>query len=282
MSSLVSIMNTPITISKKATVYDAIKQLRDKKISRLLVSEDDKITSIITEKDVGLFLLTDQSERKLEQIPIAEVIRPLKSISSSASIKECAQTMIENAMGSLALRSNDTIDGIVTKTDLTKYYAENFSGKKTVGEYTTWYYAWMYSDTPLYKVVRKMIDEKVSRIILRNQNETPEGILAFRDLFDVSLGEGNLDTIVDTADPVVPVIFTRKGFLSETGFGATTTAKQIMTDKIISVNYDDDLAQTCQVLIGNKINAVGVLSSRGTIIGILSKSDVLRALAFQN
>lgn len=280
MSSLVSIMNAPITISKESTVYDAIKQLRNKKISRLLVSEYDKITSIITEKDVGLFLLTDQSERKLEQISIAEVIKPLKTISSSASIKECAQTMIENAIGSLALRSNDTIDGIVTKTDLTKYYAENFSGKKIVGEYSTWYYAWMYSDTPLYKVVRKMIDEKISRIILRNHNEIPEGILAFRDLFGVALGEGNLDTVVDTADPVIPVVFTRKGFLSETGFGATTTAKQIMTDKIISVNYDDDLAQTCQVLLGNKINAVGVLSSRGMIIGILSKSDVLRALAY--
>lgn len=280
MSSLVSIMNAPITISKESTIYDAIKQLRNKKISRLLVSEYDKITSIITEKDVGLFLLTDQSERKLEQISIAEVIKPLKTISSSASIKECAQTMIENAIGSLALRSNDTIDGIVTKTDLTKYYAENFSGKKIVGEYSTWYYAWMYSDTPLYKVVRKMIDEKISRIILRNHNEIPEGILAFRDLFGVALGEGNLDTVVDTADPVIPVVFTRKGFLSETGFGATTTAKQIMTDKIISVNYDDDLAQTCQVLLGNKINAVGVLSSRGMIIGILSKSDVLRALAY--
>ena len=125
-----------------------------------------------------------------------------------------------------------------------------------------------------------MVDEKISRIILRNHNEAPEGILAFRDLFGVALGEGNYETVVDSTNPVIPVIFTRKGFLSETGFGATTIAEQIMTGKIICVNYDDDLAMACQVLIENKISAVGVLSSKGTIIGILSKTDIIRALAY--
>ena len=275
-------MNAPITIPHESTVYDAIRKLRANKISRLLVPENNAITSILTEKDIGLFLLSDQSERRLEQIPISEIIKPLKAISSTNTIKECAQFMIENSIGSLAVKTDDKINGVITKTDLAKHFAENFAGKKTVGEYTTWYYAWMYSDAPLYLVVKKMIDEKISRIILRNKNEVAEGILAFRDLFGVALGEGNLDTVVDTSDPVIPVIFTRKGFLSESGFGGTTTAKQIMTDKIISVNYDDDLAQACKVMLENKINAVGVLSSHDRIIGILSKSDVLRAIAYVN
>ena len=275
-------MNKPISISKDSTIYDAIRGLRDKKISRLLVSDDEKYTSIITEKDVGLFLLADQSQRNLDQIPITEVMKILKSTSASTSIKECAQTMIENEMGSTAVRLNGSIDGIVTKTDLTKYFAENYQGKKTVGEYTTWYYAWMYSDTPLFKVVKKMIDEKISRIILRNHNEIPIGILAFRDLFEIALDEGNIKQVVDNTDSLISVVFTRKGFLSDTGFGATITAQEIMTDKIISVNYDDDLAKACEVLLDNKINAVGVVSSRGNVIGILSKTDITRALAYLN
>ena len=282
MSIVQSIMNKPITISKESTVSDIIRELRNKKISRLLVLDGKTCNSIITEKDLGLFLLTDNTERKLEQISISEIMKPLCSINASTSIKECAQNLIENSIGSLAIHSNSTIDGLITKTDLTKYFAENYSGKKIVGEYATWYYAWAYSDTPLYKVVRKMINEKISRIILRNHNEVPEGILAFRDLFGVALGEGNYETVVDSSNPVIPVIFTRKGFLSETGFGATTTAEQIMTSKIIAVNYDDDLAQACKVLIGNKINAVAVLSRTGNIIGILSKTDITRALAFLN
>ena len=280
MAIVQSIMNQPITISKESNVSHVIRELRNKKISRLLVSDGKTCNSIITEKDVGLFLLTDNTERRLEQIPVSEIMKPLRSISASTSIRECAQNLIENSIGSLAVHSNGTIDGLITKTDLTKYFAENYSGKKIVGEYATWYYAWTYSDTPLFMVVRKMVDEKISRIILRNRNEMPEGILAFRDLFGVALGEGNYETVVDSTNPVIPVIFTRKGFLSETGFGATTNAKQIMTDKIICVNYDDDLAMACRVLLDNKISAVGVLSSKGNIIGILSKTDITRALAF--
>ena len=126
-----------------------------------------------------------------------------------------------------------------------------------------------------------MVDEKVSRIILRSRQEIPEGILTFRDLFRVAL-QGNIDTVVDNADPVISVMYARQGFLSESGFGGTTKANQVMTKKIISVNYDDDLAKTCNTLLENHINAVGVVSSRGTLIGILSKTDITRALAFLN
>lgn len=282
MSTVQSIINKPITIPKESTVNDVIKELTNKKISRLLVSEGDKCTSIITEKDVGLFLLNDSTERNLNQIPISEIMKPLLWISSSPKLKECANTMYENSIGSLAINTDGTIDGIVTKTDLVRSFAENFSGKKIVGEYATLYYAWAYSDTPIYKVVRKMIDEKISRIILKSHDELPEGILTFRDLFRIALEEGNVKEIADTTIPDISIVFTRKGFLSETGFGATTIAKQIMTDKIISVRYDDDLAKACNLLLDYKINAVGVLSNKGRLVGILSKTDVTRAIAFMN
>lgn len=282
MSSIPSIMNKPISISKESTVSNVIQELLDKKISRLLVLDDGKYSSIITEKDLGMFLLTDKSERNLNQIPVHEIMKPLQSISSSSSIKECAKTMIENSIGSLAVKTDDVVEGVITKTDLAKFFLENYPNKKMVGEYATLYYAWAYSETPLHKIVRKMIDEKISRIILKGQNDLPEGILTFRDLFRIALNEGNEKEIADNTDPVISVVFTRKGFLSETGFGATTTAKQIMTDKIISVRYDDDLSKACNLILENNINAVGVLSSKGRLVGILSKSDVTRAVAFMN
>lgn len=79
--------------------------------------------------------------------------------------------MLEKGIGSVAVNSDDEVVGIITKTELTRYFAENFAGTKTVGEYMSPYYAWAYSDTPLYAVVDKMIDDRVSRLILRNKNE---------------------------------------------------------------------------------------------------------------
>jgi predicted transcriptional regulator len=53
-----------------------------------------------------------------------------------------------------------------------------------------------------------------------------------------------------------------------------------MNTDIISVDYDDDLAKTGKLLLDKNINGVGVLSGHGNIIGILSKTDIVKALAF--
>jgi len=274
-------MKAPITIDKNSTVYHATRQLLDKKISRLLVREGEKITEIVTQKDLGLFLLKDTSDRNLGQIPLSVVVKPLQTISESANVKECAQLMLENEFGSIGVSDGNNVIGIITKTDLVKFF-EAYRGKKIVGEYMSPYYAWVYSDTPLYKIITKMIDEKISRVILRDHDENPVGILSFRDLFKVALLEGQEKDVLDNTDPAISVIFPRSGFLSKTGFGGTTTAKEIMQDEIITVNYDDDLAKACSILNDKKIHGVGVLSGHGTLIGILSKTDIVKALAFIN
>ena len=275
-------MKKPVTIDNDSMISDAIRKLLDQKISRALVSKDNDIVGIITEKDLGFFLLNDSSERKLEEIRISEVVKPLLSINESASAKECAKSMLENGIGSLGVESEGKTVGIITKTDLAKDFAQNSQGKKTVGEYMSPFYAWAYSDEKLSKIVSKMIQDKISRLILRNHQDVPIGILSFRDLFRMALTQGQEENVLDNTDPAISVVFTRKGFLSDSGFGGTTPASDIMKDEIITVNYDDDLAKTGDVLIDNGINGVGVLSGNGTLIGILSKTDIIKAIAFLN
>lgn len=275
-------MKKPIAVDSDSVVSDVIRKLLDKKISRTLVSKGDDIVGIVTEKDLGLFLLTDSSERKLEEIRLNEVVKPLLSINESSSVKECAKSMLENEIGSLGVESEGNTVGILTKTDLAKDFAANCKGKKTVGEYMSPFYAWAYSDEKLSKIVLKMIDNKISRLVLRNHQDTPVGILSFRDLFRTALTQGQEESVLDNSDPAISVVFTRKGFLSDSGFGGTTPASDIMNDEIIAVNYDDDLAKACDVLIANSINGVGVLSANGSLIGILSKTDLIKAIAFLN
>ena len=79
---------------------------------------------------------------------------------------------------------------------------------------------------------------------------------------------------------MISVIFPRKGFISESGFGGSTKVEDIMSKDIVSVNYDDDLAKTGKMLLEKNINGAGVLSRHGNIIGILSKTDIVKAVAF--
>ena len=273
-------LNTPITINYESTLADVLKKIIDEKKSRLLVSENGKITGIVSEKNLGFFLLTDDTERNLDEIPLSEIFKKIITVDENTELSQCAEIMLTNSIGSLVVTSNDEISGILTKTDLVRYFSSIYSDYKIVGEYMSPYYAWQYSDTPLYKVVSKMIDERISRIILRNHDESPVGIVTFRDLFNLALTLGEQEDVLDNSDPVISVIFPRKGFISESGFGGSTMVNEIMNENIISVNYDDDLAKTGKLLLDKNINGAGVLSGHGNLIGVISKTDIVKALAF--
>jgi CBS domain-containing protein len=273
-------MNVPKTIRFESSLAEMLKKIIDEKKSRMLVTKNGKIAGLVSEKDLGFFLLSDDSERSLDKIPLSEIVKNIIPVDENTTLTQCAQTMITNGIGSLVITSNDEPTGILTKTDLVRFFTKTYPGKKIVGEYMSPYYAWQYFDTSLSKVVLKMIDEKISRVILRNHDEIPVGIVTFRDLFRISLNLGKQEYVLDNSDPVISVIFPRKGFISNSGFGGSTKVSDIMSKNIVSVNYDDDLAKTGKILLDKKINGAGVLSMHGNIIGIISKTDIVKALAF--
>jgi CBS domain-containing protein len=282
MNMAKDLMNKPITIDKDSKVSDVIKELLQNQISRLLVRDNGKTSGIISEKDIALFLFRDQTQRNLNEVPLTEIMKEIVFVNESTKIKDCANMMLDKEISSLAVGSSNNLQGIFTKTDLARHYAENYREKKTVGEYMTTVYSWAYAKDPLYKVISKMIEKRISRIVLRDENENPIGIMSFRDLFRIALNFGNDKDVEDNTDPDISIVFSRKGFLSESGFGGVNTASQIMKNKIITVNYDDDLALACDVMLENKINGVGVLSNRGVLVGIASKTDVTLAIATTN
>jgi CBS domain-containing protein len=253
-------MNTPRTIKLESSLADVLTKIIDEKKSRLLVTENNVITGLVSEKDLGYFLLTDTTERNLDEIPLSEIIKKIISVDEKTGLDKCAEMMLKNSIGSLVVTANNAFVGILTKTDLVRYFTKTHRNEKTVGEYMSPYYAWQYSDTPLYKVVLKMIDERISRVILRNHDETPVGIVTFRDLFELALKQGKYEDVLDNTDPVISVIFPRKGFISDSGFGGSTKANEIMSE--------------------DNINGAGVLSGHGNIIGIVSKTDIVKAVAF--
>jgi len=265
-------MNTPITIDMNSTIGDVTKRMLDKKISRILVTENEKITSIITEKDLGMFLLKDKSDRTLQQIPLNELARPVMIITQSEETQQCARMMLENSIGSVGITSDDKgIVGIITKTDLVRDFAKNHQNEKIVGKCMTAHYSWVYSDVLLNKVVSKMSQENISSIIVRNKNEIPVGIVTFRDLFQLVMSMGL------QRDTVFP-----RDFDSQQGLGKALKADEVMKNEVITVSYSDDVSKACELLLDKKINGVGVLSDNEELVGILSKTDVIKAIVTLN
>lgn len=276
MTTVHSILQRPITIPGEANLFDAISKLLHADISRLIV-EEEAGKKIITEKDIGLFLLTNDSEKNLDEIPVSQIAKNITAVHEDMSIKDASQIMIDRGFGSLGVNSSEKgLVGLITKTDIIKYYFKNYVGHKRVGDLMTISYSSMKSDDSLDKIVKKMIEEKVSRIFLTKDNE-PIGILTFRDLFHLSLDQGRSDTVMDNSDPAISVLFPRKGFLSESGFGGTTKGYEVMSKNIQSIDYNEDLVRACEMMIENKISGLAVKINE-KISGVLSKTDIVNAI----
>ena len=270
-------MKDPITVDKTTSVADALRKMVNDDISRVLISDNGEPVGVVTERDVGLFLLTEQTERKIDEVPITELMSKLVTVNHLASIEDCAQIMVERDIGSLGVNVNGSTKGIITRTDLTKYYIASFVGEKRVGDVMTISFVACHEDDPLYEALSNMISQKVSRIIVKNREEKPVGVMSFRDLFRLSMVLGKEEEIVDNSSGI-SVLFSRKGLISKTGFGATAQVKEAMTVNMITVEHDDDLTMACTTLIENDINAAAVLVNN-KLTGILSKTDVVRAIA---
>jgi CBS domain-containing protein len=270
-------MKQPITVDRAASVSDALRKMVNDDISRVLISDGAEPIGVVTERDIGLFLLTEQTERKIDEVPITELMSRLVTVNHSTTIEDCAQIMADRDIGSLGVNVNGNTHGIITRTDLTRYYIANLVGEKRVGDVMTISFVSCYEDDPLYEALSSMIGNKVSRIIVKNRAEKPVGVMSFRDLFRLSMILGKEQEIVDNSSGIT-VLFSRKGLISKTGFGATAQVKEAMTVNMITVEHDDDLTMACTTLIENDINAAAVLVNN-KLTGILSKTDVVRAIA---
>lgn len=265
-------MNKPITILKRSTLSDTIRKLIDHKISRLIVQEYGKPLGIITEKDIGFFLWKEYSLRSLDQIFVEEIMKKIVFMPSPADIKECATTMIQKDIGSIVLGSNEKLEGILTKTDVIRYFSEYCRGIAKVVQIKNPGFVSVSTETPLSEVIEIMLKNRISRVIVSNTEGKPIGIITFRDFFEISLQLGSEEDIIESAALSGRL---RIGFLSEKGFGGVSIARDVMTPKIISISPDVDLAQACKVMLDNKVNGLIVVVNEGKI-GIVSKTDVVR------
>lgn len=276
MSDAQSLIQKPISILQSSTISDVIKKILEYNISRLLVKNSGKYIGIITEKDIGFFLLKEKSAQSLDRIPLDKIKKPIQYIDGTDSVLHCAKKMVDKKISSLAVGNENNIEGILTKTDLTKYYAENCSGKNKVADFMTHDYISTHYGATLSHVMEKMIKNNVTRIITKNQEDFPVGIISLRDFFRVSLELGSEQDDIGAyafADNI------RKGFLSETGFGGTTLARDVMTKKLLTIRFDDDLVNASKKIIENKVNGLFVYDDKDGLDGIISKTDITNALA---
>jgi len=190
MTTAKELMHNPLSIAENSSVSQVISKLLDLNKSRLVITNEHKSVGIVTEKDVGFFLFAEKSNQSLDRIPLTQIMKGLVYADGATSVVSCAKKMIEKNISSLAVGNENNLEGIFTKTDLAKFYSIHHTKKYTVADYMTDHVFTVHDTASLTRVMAKMLEHKISRIITKDQHDNHLGVISFRDFFRVALELG--------------------------------------------------------------------------------------------
>jgi CBS domain-containing protein len=108
------------SISREATVFDAIQLMADKNIGALLVIEKDKLVGILTERDyTRKIALKGKSSKQtaVKEILSGEVIH----VTPDHTVEECMRLMTDHRVRHLPVLEGEKLLGIVSIGDLVNW-----------------------------------------------------------------------------------------------------------------------------------------------------------------
>lgn len=265
-----------VTCTATAAILEVQKLMVEHRISRVVVVDaKNRPIGIMTQKDFVNFLLADKSERGLEEIQAEEVMsKNLTTVKPAAPISDVAETMIREKISSLVVVDEDgELKGIVTKADLIMYPLVTKPGIYSVQEFMTPNPITVKPSHPIFLAVYLMSEHKISRVIVIDKENKPVGIITLADLTMISNLLKPARGLIE-GEPVLT-----KGFaVLPTGIHPLA-AGDFMTAHPICINKDVDLSDAAKLMTRHNISGLPVLDNSGKLVGIVTKSDLIRAIA---
>ncbi len=256
-----------------------IQQLMvDNGINRVVVVDKDKPVGILTQKDMIKFLVADKSVRGLEEIKAQESMTTSRiSAKRNESISLIARTMIDKGISSiLIVDDNYRLEGIVTKTDITKWYGTfHFELAFKLKDFMTAKPITVKPSQSVFLVASLMAKHKISRILVVSSiGNKLAGIITEADI-TVTSRLLKPAKVLEDAKPLVV-----KGVIAPSKNVYLLTAADIMTSDPLTIDKNANLTEAAKLMIKHKISGLPV-TDKGDLVGVITKSDIIRAVARQ-
>ena len=266
-----------ITCSPADTLLQVQQLMVKNNISRVvIVDENNKPVGIITQKDMINFLVADKSKRGIEEIKAEEVMtKKLITAKRKMPISKIAETMTKKDISSVIIvDGKGKLDGIVTKTDITAWYGDT-KGAYKVQEFMTGKPVTVTPSQSVFLVASLMAEHAISRVVVVADKENkPAGIITLADMTMMS----RLLKPAQVLKEGKPVVV--KGAIALPKDVYLLTASDIMTPDPITVRKSANLTDVAQLMTKHKISGLPV-TDKGKLVGIITKSDIIRAVAHE-
>jgi len=279
--NVADIMSSPVyVINADEPVSHARKLMLRHRISTLLVLNEGKMVGIVTKSDIANRLAQAEPlwrRRPIDQVPIKLLMtESVITIYPEASISQAAALMLENRVHNIPVVKNDIV-GIVTRTDLVRYVAENEEEIKTkIPKLMTEDIISVHRHHTINHVIDEMNRNEIERVIVKDDAGKPVGIISSKDL------ALNLLTDFQGELSTKNIKMTRK---SSPGGQKTyryvkevpLTAEDIMVSPLVSIDVNENVSKAAKKMIEEGLTALPV-SDGEDIVGILSRTDIMKAI----
>ncbi|MBC8282766.1 MAG: CBS domain-containing protein [Nitrospinae bacterium] len=117
-----------LSILPEATVVEAAKKMRDKKLGALIVAGGGQNLGIITETDLSRKVVAEELNPKTTKVKFV-MAKPIITIESSSSMMSAFLKMGSHQIRHVAVTEDDLVMGILSMQDFVSYYTKKFGGK---------------------------------------------------------------------------------------------------------------------------------------------------------
>jgi CBS domain-containing protein len=276
------VCKTAIKLQPDNSIYDARNLMLKHNISRLVITRagDDRPLGILTEKDIARSLYTHAHTKALDKTELVRIMtKKLITVNGQTSINSSALLMLAHKISSLIVTGpNEALMGIFTKTDLVEAYARSNIDKKRVKEYMTKEVVTSSPNELLYVILLLMNSKGISRIVV-TLNKEPIGIITTQDMLPVNLLFAPKASINLQASDKTSAVADRKRTHFPSGIRRLLIARDVMKYDPITVIPDSYLSKAAQIMTMNSISGIPVVNTINNLVGIITKTDVIRRLA---
>jgi len=189
----------------------------------------------------------------------------------STTVPQCARRMLDNAVSSVVVVHGGTLAGIVTKTDLCGFYAVSGGEKERVRERMTPRPVTSTASRPLRDAASIMLSNRISKIPI--VNDRLEGIITLSDIIVLNRAL-NPDAWTDESEAVMI-----KGREFRPFEMPSIKIGDVMTRDPVTTSGEAYLREAARSMMTHHVGALPVLAEGGALEGIVTKTDVTKAVA---
>jgi CBS domain-containing protein len=248
------------------------------KVKHLVVLEKGKPVGTLSTKDFAKAMMAESGAidkwRPIDDFPVSRVINgKLVTVDPSTHIAKAASMMLKHGISGIPIVKNEELVGILTKTDIARYFASNMVGRVRVMELMTSKIITANRQHSLRHILGLMEQNKVGRVVITDGGR-PIGIVTTADIIFAQLGKS------DVGAHQQMVKFTRKAERASRPKyryvkSFSITAENIMRSELLTISADEDAARAASTMLESGISGLPVIKD-DKLIGIITKTDITR------